>query len=201
MAEQQGGDGFADRTTRFVKLEMMAPAPLVGMKLYELNFQSARLNQLHTKAARQRTQPPVSNPSNQVVPKDQLVQLNQVLDLTDFLQADGTLNYKFPAGDWTILRFGHTTNGNEISPASKRAGGLESDKMSVEALRFHMDKGLVRPTFERLGPLVGKVMVEMNIDSWEANCQTWTKKFPEEFAKRRGYDMRKWLVALTGRFV
>ena len=52
-------EGFTDRTTRFVKLEMMAPAPKVGMKLYEVNFQSARLNQLHTKAARQRTQPPV----------------------------------------------------------------------------------------------------------------------------------------------
>ncbi len=194
-------EGYPDKTTRFVKLEIIKPASRVGMKLYELNFQSARLNQLHIKAARQRTQPQVSNPSQQVVSQEQLVKLNQVLDLTEHLQSDGTLNYQFPAGDWTILRFGHTTNGNKISPASERAGGLESDKMSKEALIFHLDEGLVKPVYERLGPLVGKVMMEMNIDSWEANCQTWTKTFPAEFETRRGYDMRKWLIALTGRFV
>jgi len=194
-------DGFVDRSTRFVKLEFTSPSPGIRMKLYELNFQSARLNQLHTKAGRQRTQPPVSNPTTQIVPQDQLVRMDQILDLTDSLQPDGTLKCDLPAGQWTILRFGHTSNGDEIHPASERAGGLESDKMSVAALRFHMDKGLVRPTFERLGPLVGKVMVEMNIDSWESGCQTWTQKFPEEFKGRRGYDLRKRLIALTGRFV
>jgi hypothetical protein len=194
-------DGFAESSARFVKLEIQAAAPNVGMKLYEFNFQSARLNKLYTKAARQRAWLTVSNPSKQVVPADQLVQFDQILDLTDSLQPDGTLNCKLPAGDWTILRFGHTSNGNEISPASERAGGLESDKMSVEALKFHLDEGIVRPVYERLGALTGEVLVEMNIDSWEANCQTWTKKFPEEFKTRRGYEMRKWLIALTGRFV
>ena len=52
-----------------------------------------------------------------------------------------------------------------------------------------------------MGELTGKTVTEMNIDSWEANCQTWTAKFPEEFAARRGYDMTNWLIALTGRFV
>lgn len=194
-------DGFPERTARFVKLEIAAPSPGVGMKLYELNILSSRLNQLHTKAARQRTQPPVSNPSTQVVPEEQRIRFDQILDLTEHLRPDGTLDAKLPAGKWTILRFGHTTNGNEIHPASKRAGGLETDKMSVEALIHHFEKGVVLPVFERLGDLTGKVLVEMNIDSWEANCQTWTPKFPEEFRERRGYDMRKWLVALTGRFV
>jgi len=194
-------DGFADKTTRFVKVELMAPSPGVGMKLYELNFLSARLNQLHTKAARQRTQPPVSNPSSQVVAEEQLVKMDQILDLTDSLKPDGTLECNLPAGAWTILRFGHTSNGNEIHPASKRAGGLETDKMSVEALKHHFEEGIVKSVFEELGPLAGSVMTEMNIDSWEANCQTWTKKFPEEFEKRRGYNIRKWLISLTGRFV
>jgi hypothetical protein len=194
-------DGFAEKTARFVKLEIPAAIPNVGMKLYELNFQSARLNQLHLKAARQRTQPTISNPSKQIISKDQQIQLDEVLDLTDSLQADGRLNCQLPAGDWTILRFGHTTNGNEIGPASERAGGLESDKFSAEALRFHMKSGIVKPTLERLGKLTGTVLVEMNIDSWEASCQTWTQQFPEEFKQRRGYEMRKWLIALSGRFV
>ena len=194
-------EGFSERSARFVKLELMPANLSVPMKVYEINFQSARLNQLHTKAARQRTRPQVSNPSSQVVPASQCIQIDQVLDLTDHLKANGELTCSLPAGDWTLLRFGHTSNGNEINPASERAGGLESDKMSIEALKIHLDNGMVRPTFERLGDLTGKVMVGMNVDSWEANCQTWTKKFPEEFSKRRGYDMRKWLIALTGRFV
>ena len=194
-------DGAHECTARFVKLEIIAPVPSVPMKLYEFNFQSARLNQLHFKAARQRTQPTVSNPTLQVVPEEQVVQMEQILDLTKYLQPDGSLTCQLPAGEWTILRFGHTTNGNEIGPASERALGLESDKFSAEALRFHMDQGVVKKTFEQLGPLVGKVLVEMNIDSWEANCQTWTKQFPEEFEQRRDYGMGKWLVALTGRFV
>ncbi|MGB1874672.1 MAG: glycosyl hydrolase, partial [Akkermansiaceae bacterium] len=194
-------EGFPERKARFVKLELMAPNPKVGMKLYEVNFLSSRLNQIRTKAGRQRTQPTISNPTAQVVPADQTIQPDQILDLTDHLKADGTLDYTLPAGKWTILRFGHTTNGNEIHPAAEHNKGLETDKMSVEALHFHMEQGVVKKTLERMGPLTGKVLAEMNIDSWEAGCQTWTAKFPEEFAQRRGYNMRKWLPALTGRFV
>ena len=194
-------DGASECSARFIKLEIMAAVPAVGMKLYEFNFQSSRLNQLHFKAGRQRSQPPLSNLTPQQVPEPQLVQLGEILDLSEHLQPDGSLSYALPAGQWTILRFGRTTNGNEIGPASERAGGLETDKFSAEALRFHMEQGVVKKTFERLGPLVGEVLVEMNIDSWEAGCQTWTQRFPEEFEQRRGYDMRKWLVALTGRFV
>lgn len=194
-------EGFPERKARFVKLELMAPNPKVGMKLYEVNFLSSRLNQIRTKAGRQRTQPTISNPTAQVVPENQIVNPDQILDLTDHLNLDGTLDYTLPEGQWTILRFGHTTNGNEIHPAAEHNKGLETDKMSVEALHFHMEQGVVKKTLERMGPLTGKVLAEMNIDSWEAGCQTWTAKFPEEFAQRRGYNMRKWLPALTGRFV
>ena len=194
-------DGFQEKSARFVKLDFEQPTPGYGMKLFEVNFQSTRLNNLHTKAARQRTHPPVSNPSTQVVPEDQCIKLGRILDLTDQLQPDGNLACNLPEGDWTIIRFGHTTNGNKIHPASERATGLETDKMSAEATKFHLDQGLLGPTLRKLGDFPGKVMVEANIDSWEAACQTWTAKFPEEFKKRIGYDMRKWLPALTGRIV
>jgi hypothetical protein len=195
--------GFPDAKVKFMKLEfaVAAPEPAVTMKLYELNFTSARLNDIFTKSARMRTHPTISNPSRQKVPADQLVDLDQVLDLSAYLQKDGTLNYELPEGEWTILRFGHTTNGNTIHPASERAGGLEVDKFSKEALYHHLDSGVTREIIERMGELTGKTVLEMNIDSWEANCQTWTAKFPEEFEARRGYELTKWLLALTGRFV
>ena len=195
--------GFPDATVRFVKLEFPAatPDPTVPMKLYELNFTSARLNDIFTKSARMRTHPTISDPSTQNVPADQLINVDQILDLSAYLQPDGTLSYELPAGEWTILRFGHTSNGNLIHPASDRAEGLEVDKLSKEALIHHLDNGVTKEILERMGELTGQTVLEMSIDSWEANCQTWTAKFPEEFEARRGYDMTKWLIALTGRLV
>lgn len=195
--------GFPDATAKFVKLEfaLASPDPAVSMKLYELNFQPARLTNIFTKSARMRTQPPVSNPSTQKIAEDQLIDFEQILDLSEYLQEDGQLNYELPAGEWTIVRFGHTTNGNLIHPASERSEGLETDKFSKEALYHHLDSGVTLEIFKRMGELTGSTVMEMNIDSWEANCQTWTAAFPEEFEARRGYDMTKWLLALTGRFV
>ena len=41
----------------------------------------------------------------------------------------------------------------------------------------------------------------MILDSYEAGHMTWTKAFPEEFMKRRGYDIKTWIPVLTGRIV
>ena len=38
-------------------------------------------------------------------------------------------------------------------------------------------------------------------DSWEAGVQNWTDEMIAEFTKRRGYDPRPWMPALTGRVV
>jgi alpha-L-rhamnosidase len=194
-------EGFQGRDARFVMVEFTAASPAVPMKLYDLNFQSTRLDQIHTKAARMRTQPQVSTPSQQKIHESQLISLDQIVDLTDRMLPSGELQCDLPAGEWTILRIGHTSNGNEVKPASERAKGLEVDKMSAEALEYHFNNGMLGKMCDLLGPLTGKVFIDVNVDSWEAGCQTWTRKFPQEFAARRGYDSRKWLVTLTGRIV
>jgi hypothetical protein len=194
-------EGFQGREARFVKIEFTAPSPAIPTKLYELNFQSARLDQIHSKAARMRTQPQISTPSTQKIDESQQVPLDKIIDLTGDLLPGGELQCDLPAGDWTILRIGHTSNGNEIKPASDRSKGLEVDKMSAEALEFHFNNGMLGKMCSLLGSLTGKIFIDVNVDSWEAGCQTWTKKFPEEFATRRGYDSRKWLITLTGRIV
>ena len=38
-------------------------------------------------------------------------------------------------------------------------------------------------------------------DSWEAGSPTWTETFPEEFKKRRGYDLLPYLPVLAGRVI
>jgi len=51
------------------------------------------------------------------------------------------------------------------------------------------------------GMMGAKGLQFMVLDSYEAGHMNWTKALPEEFKKRRGYDLTKWIPALTGRVV
>ncbi len=192
-------DGFPEQTSRFVRVEFEGVHR--GFQLRDLNFQSARLAQIHLKAARMRSSPAISNPSGQRLLDGQLIATDKILDLTADLLPGGVLQTTLPEGQWTILRVGHTTNGNKIKPVHPRSTGLEVDKMSASALQYHFDHGMLGAVKKRLGPLFGTVFKDVNLDSWEAGCQTWTAAFPAEFLKRRGYEITKWLPALTGRVV
>lgn len=46
-----------------------------------------------------------------------------------------------------------------------------------------------------------KALACQHVDSYEAGWQNWTKTFPREFQTRRGYDLTKYLPAVTGRIV
>jgi hypothetical protein len=79
---------------------------------------------------------------------------------------------------------------------------LEVDKLSRSDVKSHMDSYLGR--YESiLGPeLIGKRGLHAMInDSWEAGAQNWTTELPVEFNRRRGYDLRLWLPAFTGRII
>ncbi len=122
---------------------------------------------------------------------------DQVIDLTDKLRPDGTLDWEVPPGEWTVLRFGMTTNGKAPHPA--RSGkGLECDKLDGEAMRAHLENYVGRIVKES-GPLAGKAFQYCEIDSYEVGFQNWTARMPEKFRERRGYDIGPWLVTLTGR--
>ena len=78
--------------------------------------------------------------------------------------------------------------------------GYEVDKLSrkhVEAY-FH---GYIDPIEKALGPLLGKSLRYVVMDSWEAGMQNWTDDMIGEFRKRRGYDPTPYLPVLAGRVV
>ena len=54
---------------------------------------------------------------------------------------------------------------------------------------------------QALGPLMGKGLRYIIMDSWEAGMQNWTEDMPGEFRKRRGYDPTPYLPVLAGRIV
>jgi hypothetical protein len=117
--------------------------------------------------------------------QDGSVQPAAVQNLTPRLGADGRLNWKVPAGQWIILRIGHTSTGSSTRPPVKGGNGLECDKLSREAMDVHFDH-MMRKLISQTGK--DGALVATHIDSWEVGSQNWTPKLREEFEKRRGYD-------------
>ena len=129
-----------------------------------------------------------------------IIPVDQVLDLTKNMAADGKLTWSAPVGRWTLLRLGHTPTGIKIAPAPAGGDGLECDKLSREAADFHYDHFLT-PLLKELGPELRTALAGQHVDSYEAGWQNWTKNSPQEFQTRRGYDLTKYLPAVTGRIV
>ncbi len=131
------------------------------------------------------------------VPAIECVQEGNCIDVSAYVNKDGLLNWKAPKGNWTILRIGHTSTGTTNATAG--AGmGLECDKFSREAVQSQFDGWFGRICTEIGADNVGKVLSLMHIDSWECGSQNWSEQFAEEFAKRRGYDLKPWLPVMAG---
>lgn len=145
---------------------------------------------------------PVSPEPNDCRPQEgDLIPLSQVVDLTGKLEASGRLNWLVPPGRWTILRIGYTPTGIYLFPTPVGGPGLDCDKLSREAADFHYDH-CVKPLLQEFGPdLVSRATAYYHLDSYESGWQNWTVKFPEDFRGRRGYDLIKYMPALTGRVV
>lgn len=129
------------------------------------------------------------------------INTDDVIDITDKMQSDGTLNWTVPAGNWSVLRLGYSLTGRQNHPASPEATGLEVDKLDKEAVRKYINTYLDMYKDATGGLMGAKGLHYMVLDSYEAGHMNWTKSFPEEFQKRRGYDLRGWIPVLTGRIV
>jgi len=126
---------------------------------------------------------------------------NDIVDLTSKMQADGTLDWTPPAGNWVVLRFGYSLLGITNHPASPEGTGLEVDKLNAEDVKEYMNTYLDNYK-SAVGDLMGKRGLQYVIsDSWEAGAQNWTDNLIAEFTRRRGYDPRPWMPVLVGRVV
>ena len=63
------------------------------------------------------------------------IKTSEILDLTDQLNEDGTLDWNPPAGQWLVLRMGYSLTGYYNRPAAEEATGLEVDKMDSTAVK------------------------------------------------------------------
>jgi alpha-L-rhamnosidase len=134
------------------------------------------------------------------VPTDTAFHRDSMVNLTSQMAADGSLHWSVPPGKWTIFRMGYSLTGAKNNPAVPASQGFEVDKLNrkyVEAY-FH---GYTDPISQALGPLFGKSLRYLLMDSYEANSQNWTDNILSEFRTRRGYDPTPYLPVLAGQVV
>jgi len=134
------------------------------------------------------------------VPAAAAIRRSDIIDLTSKMAPDGTLNWDVPPGRWTILRMGASLTGAKDRPAVASGSGYEVDKLSAKHVEAYFH-GYLDPIAQTLGPLFGKGLRYVLMDSWEAGMENWTDEMVAEFRTRRGYDPTPYLPVLAGRVV
>ncbi|MDE6342214.1 MAG: hypothetical protein K2K93_07845 [Muribaculaceae bacterium] len=137
------------------------------------------------------------------IPADSTASYSEIIDLTDsFNSISGEVRLpkktRLPDG-YRILRIGQTSNGKTNEAQAPESGrGLECDKISKEAVKHFWD-GYPAMLIETAGRHIGKTFTHIEIDSYEAGGQTWSRALPEEFMRRKGYDLTPYLPLMAGR--
>lgn len=143
---------------------------------------------------------PIPDFTDKGLPVGMTIDPEEVIDLTDFMTADGTLEWNVPQGHWTILRIGHTTTGEENFAAPFASSGLECDKLNKRGIKNQYDS-LLKRMFDEFSPFAGGSFQGLTVDSWEAGTQNWTKGFEKEYKQRLQKNIVPYIAAFTGRIV
>ncbi|MBN8858064.1 MAG: glycoside hydrolase [Sphingobacteriales bacterium] len=126
------------------------------------------------------------------------IKTSSIINLTDKF-VNGVLTWDAPEGEWTIIRYGWTCTGAVTSTNSDGWSGLSVDHLNPDAFRV-FSKDVILPLITN-AQSAGNSLHFLQTDSWEMGTVGWTNAFPEEFKKRRGYDITPYLPVLAGRIV
>lgn len=139
-------------------------------------------------------------PQTEVDDKNRVIDGSKVIDISQYLTDDGTLNWDVPAGDWVILRTGMTPTGTKNTPASPEATGYEVDKMSKKHAEKHF-YGHMGEILKRIPEADRKCFKVVVQDSYETGGQNFTDGFLEEFKQKYGYGAIAYLPVYQGMVV
>lgn len=122
---------------------------------------------------------------------DSIVPFDAIVDVTEFMDADGRLRWKAPEGNWTVARLGRRITGQTTRPAPEAALGLECDKFEPTGIQEH---------FQKFNEKLFKVadFTTLHHDSWEMSSQNWSENFRRLFMEKRGYDPLLWTPVMFG---
>ena len=117
------------------------------------------------------------------------------IDIIKNVSTDGTLNWKAPAGKWTLHAVFMGWHGKQVERAAPGGEGNVIDHFSAASLQHYLSK------FDQAfaGKDISSLRAFFN-DSYEVDDargqSNYTPMLFEEFKKRRGYDLKNELPAL-----
>jgi hypothetical protein len=126
---------------------------------------------------------------------DSIATVDDVLEISHCMNADGHLTWEAPAGRWVVYRYGYAPTMAHPHPLPDDIIGRawEVDKMSREDNIYHW-RQLLEPLKEHIGPYFGDTFTYIWVDSYEAGYQNWTSTFRQEFIRVKGYDPVPWIA-------
>jgi hypothetical protein len=184
-----GVSAFPEVTGTHFRLKFPRLGPL-PFHLTEISLGGARVDQWSLRVG---MQPGRDIPFiHETLPADELIDPAKILDLT------GKAKWDAPPGRWTLIRLGHTGTGGTTHPST--IPGLECDKLSRAVVLYQFEH-MFGPIFADSPNEPGRALRYILLDSWECGCADWTQLMPQEFSRRRGYKITRWLPVFTGRVV
>jgi hypothetical protein len=107
----------------------------------------------------------------------------------------GLDGWPVPEGEWRIMVFIDSPTGMQVKRPTVGMEGYVLDHFSREAMDLFLRAAGDR-TLEELKSLGSPAIHSVFCDSLEVYGADWTPKFLDEFRKRRGYDLTRYLPAL-----
>jgi hypothetical protein len=118
--------------------------------------------------------------------------VEEVINISDRMDSAGSVRWNAPKGKWTIMRFVQMLSGDP--------NRMQLDPLRIEATEKGWEATVGR-LWSKMTPEERQGLKIIEEDSWEGDHPNWTNAFPEEFKKRRGYDLLPYLPALAGRVI
>jgi hypothetical protein len=129
-----------------------------------------------------------------------IADVDQVLDLSSMTDADGTLHWDAPEGDWDVLRFVCANHGQQLIVPSPNSGGPMIDFFDPGATEFHLNH-IVSTILKELGKdsFEGTSFKTVEFDSMELDGFTpWNDSMADAFQRRVGYSVTRYLPLFAG---
>lgn len=117
---------------------------------------------------------------------------NEVLDISSYLQKDGSLTWKPASGEWKVYAAFNAKTRQQVKRAAPGGVGYTLDHFSSNAINHYLQK-----FDDALGNSKEKVHAFYN-DSYEVFGANWTPNLFIEFEKKRGYSLKPYIKYLTG---
>lgn len=129
-----------------------------------------------------------------------VLDVDSVIDLTGLVVAE-SLDWQAPEGDWKLFTYWMHGTGQTANPsASVNYTVNYIDRHGVDAVIDYWGSVVLTPELRAQiaqNPRTQMYMDSLELSMYGAGGLFWGHTFAEEFAARRGYDIKPWLPFLT----